>query len=260
MTPTLSALLATAALLGVYLWQDGIRDCPDGKRYTSGIAQPYPFHRRWCGWSERALVITSLGSLLALGALMGDWKHALVFGSLPGFWLVATRPTSVDGPAMLLALSASLLWSVSPYAAIACSCLAGFIHERGPVFAALYAWNPILLVGLVAVGWWRKPAEADGDIRVGRGLRWALHIHRQDHDWLSWEQTLFALRGLPLFAAGYGATPGAWMTLGFAWASRLVGSDLGRFAFWGAPILVRDLPELPVWMVLLHTVTFRRMA
>ncbi len=255
----LYALLTTAALIAVCLWQDGVQDCNDGNRYTSGVAQPYPFHRRWCGWSKRALQITSLGSLLMLGTLMGDWKHALVFGTLPGFWFIATRPTTVDGPAMLLALAASMLFPGHPVLAVALSCLSGWIHERGPVFAALYAWNPILLVGLLAVGWWRKPAVHDGDIRVGRGFRWSLYIHRQDHDWLNWEQTAFALRGLPLFAAGYGVSPGAWVTLGVAWASRLVGSDLGRFVFWAAPVLVRDLPELPAWMVLLHAVTFRRM-
>ncbi len=255
----LYALLVTAVLIAVCIWADGLNDCNDGNRYTSQKQQPYPFHRRWCGWPKRALEATSLLSLLALGALMGDWKHALVFGTLPGFWFIATRPTTVDGPAMLLALVASLLYPSQPYVAVALSCLSGFIHERGPVFAALYAWSPVLLVGLVAVGWWRKAAEADGDIRCGRGLLWSFGIHRQDHDWLSWEQTAFALRGLPLFAAGFGVSPASWTTLGVAWASRLVGSDLGRFAFWAAPVLVRDLPDVPAWMVMIHAVTFRRM-
>ncbi len=251
--------LVTLALIIVCIWSDGVNECNDGNRYTSGKPQPYPFHRRWCGWPARALQVTSIGSLLLLGTLMGDWKHALVFGSLPGFWFVATRPTTVDGPAMLLAFSASLLFPEHPALAVALSCLSGWIHERGPVFAALYAWNPVLLVGLGAVGWWRKAADADGDVRVGRGFLWSIGIHRQDHDWLSWEQNVFALRGLPLFAVGYGVSPAAWVTLAFAWCSRLVGSDLGRFAFWAAPLMVRELPDLPAWMVLTHAVTFRRM-
>jgi hypothetical protein len=67
------------------------------------------------------------------------------------------------------------------------------------------------------------------------------------------------MRGLPLLAAGYGVSPGAWATLAIAWGSRLVGSDLGRFVFWAAPALIRDLPDVPAWMVILHAATFRRM-
>jgi hypothetical protein len=180
--------------------------------------------------------------------------------TLPGAWLITTRPTTVDAPAMLLAWCSSLAWSSGhPFAAVGLSCMSGIIHERGPVFAALYAWHPLPLVGLCCVGWWIVPAPADADVRVGRGLRWSLGIHRMDHDWLEPKQTLLALRGLPLLAAAYGSSPAAWATLGFAWLSRITGSDLGRFVFWAAPALVRDLPDVPAWMVMLHAATFVRM-
>lgn len=253
------ALLASLAVVAVYLWQDGIVACPDGARYTSGRSQPYPFHRRWCGWPEWLLTAVSLASLVALGVLMGTWQRAIILMTLPGAWLIATRPTTVDAPCMLLALGAALLFPSQPYVAVLLSCLAGVIHERGPVFAALYAWHPLLLVGLVCVGWWRKAAPADNDVRVGRGFVYSLLVHRRDHDWLGWQQTAFALRCLPLFAAAYGVSPAAWATLAVAWASRLVGSDLGRFAFWAAPALVRELPDVPSWLILVHVATFRRM-
>ena len=137
--------------------------------------------------------------------------------------------------------------------------MSGFIHERGPVYAALYAWHPLLLVGLVASGWWRKPAPPDADERVGRGTLSALLAHRQDNDWLSWRQTFFALRLLPFFAAWLGTSPAAWCALGLAWAARGVCTDLGRLVFWAAPLMIRDMPDVPAWLVMAHAVTFRRM-
>ena len=211
------AALITAALVALYAWQDGILDCNDGRRYTSRAAQPYPFHRRWCGWPKRALQVASLGSLVALGALMGDWKRAVLLGTLPGFWFIATHPTTVDAPSMLLALLAAMLLPSHPYAAVLLSCLSGFIHERGPVFAALYAWHPLLLVGLVAVGWWRKAAAADGDQLVGRGLLYSLRAHKPYVDFLDWRLNIVALRAVPLLGEYYGASVQAWAALAVAW-------------------------------------------
>ncbi len=253
------AALTSVAAVVIYFWADGMQECNDGARYTSGKRQPYPFHRRFTRWPRWLLIACSLASLVGLGTLMGTWQKALLFITLPGAWFVVTRPTTTDAPCMLLAYGASLLFPSHPWIALALSCLSGVIHERGPVFAALYTWNPILLVGLVGVQWWAKPAPADDDTRVGRGFITSLFVHKQDHDWLNAEQTLFAMRGVPLLAAGYGVTPSAWATLGIAWASRLVGSDLARYAFWAGPALVRDLPDVPLWMVAAHAMTFRRM-
>jgi hypothetical protein len=259
---TTSLLLAGAvsfAIVLMYVWQDGVHACPDGQRYTSGRAQPYPFHRRFCGWNQRVLIAVTFLSLVALGALMGTWSKALLLITLPGAWLIATRPTTVDAPAMLLAFVASLLFPSYPWAAVLLSCLAGCIHERGPVFAALYAWHPLLLIGLVCIGWWRTPAPADDDPRVGVSLVRSLAVHHADNDWLGWEQTVYAMRGLPLMAAHFGTSPAAWVTLALAWSTRLICSDLGRLVFWAGPIMIRDMPEVPTWMVLAQVFTFRRM-
>lgn len=256
----LGALIASLAVLGAYVWQDGFVECNDGRRYTSGKAQPYPFHRRWCGWPQPMLVIATLSSLVALGTLMGSWTKALLFVTLPGVWGCATRPTTVDAPAMLLAWVAGMLFPTQPYAAVALSCVAGFIHERGPVFAALYAWHPLLLVGLVAMGWWRKPAPPDEDLRVGRGFIKSIFAHRQDNDWLNWQATFFAARALPMLALGYGTSTAGWLSLGLAWVTRIICTDLGRMVIWAAPLMIRDMPEIPAWMVLVQAVTFRRMS
>jgi len=100
----------------------------------------------------------------------------------------------------------------------------------------------------------------DGDRLVGRGLVFSVFAHRKYVDFLDSKVNLGMLRGVLPMAAYYGASPAAWSTLAVAWMSRLVGSDGARFVFWAAPALIRDLPEVPVWMILAHVVTFRRMA
>jgi hypothetical protein len=192
--------------------------------------------------------------------MMGDAKHALLFVSLPGFWFCAVHLTCVDSVAMVLALGASLVFHQSPAGAVALAVASGFVHERGPVFAALYAGHPLLLLGLVGVGWWRRAAAADENRNVGRGLVPSIFAHKPYTDWLDWKVTLMSARGVPLLAAYYGAGPKAWLALGVAWASRLVGTDGARFIMWGTPLLIRELPaELPWWAVALHVMTFRRM-
>lgn len=260
LTPAVAlALVVSVLCVGLFIWQDRVHPCNDGDRYTSGRAQPYPFHRRWCGWPPRLLRVVSWACLVGLGVMMGSWKGSLLLLTLPGAWFIATHPTTVDAPSMLLALGGASLFPEHPYAACLLSCLSGFIHERGPVFAALYAAHPLLLVGLVASGWWRKAAGADKDKPVGRGLMASIQAHRKYTDFLDWKVNLFSLRGLVPFAAFYGVSPAAWLTLAVAWASRLVGTDAARFLFWAAPVLVRELPDVPAWLVLVHAVSFRRM-
>ncbi len=255
----LFAFIASVALVVIYVWQDGLRTCNDGRRYVSGVPQPYPFHRRWCSWPKQMLIVMSLTSMVVMGTAMGDWKKALLLLTLPGACFLVTHPTTVDGPAILLAWGASLLFPTHPWFAVLMSCVAGFVHERAPVYAALYAWHPLLLVGLVAVGWWRTPAPPDDDIRVGRGFIYSFLTHKGDHDWLSLQQTLTSSRALPVMAGFYGVSTAAWLALGLAWGQRLICSDLGRLVFWAGPIIVRDLPDVPTWLVLVQVMTFRRM-
>src|SRR5574338_730768 len=147
------ALSGAVALvvLAVMVWQDGIHDSNDGRRYTSGKPQPTPFHRRWCGWPKWLLTASSYLGVLFVASTLGSWWQSLLFVTLPGVWFIATRPTTVDGASMALAWGAALVFPRQPYLAVLLSCLSGFIHERGPVFASLYAWHPLLLVGVCCV-------------------------------------------------------------------------------------------------------------
>jgi hypothetical protein len=257
--PYALAALVSVIAMALYVWQDGIHDCNDGNRYTSGKAQPYPFHRRFCGWPKKLLQASTYLGLLGLCMMLGTPTKAALLMSLPGAWFIATHPTTVDATSMALAFSVTLMAPVSTGGAIALSLLAGFVHERGPVFAALYAWSPWPLLGLAAVGWWRKPACPDGDRLVGHGLVRSIVSHKPYTDWLDWKVNALSLRGVPLLAAYHGVSIHAWVALAVAWLSRLVGTDGARFLFWAAPALLREVPDPPLWFAMIHVVTFRRM-
>ncbi len=262
-----SALIAIAAI-GVYVWQDGIHRCPDGDRYTSGKGlQPAPFHRRFCGWPPRLLMVTTWTSFVILASLLGGWKPTLLFVALPGVWFCATRPTTTDAPAMLLAWLSSLAWIRGyPMAAVLLAALSGTIHERGPVFAALYAWSPLPLLGLVVplLLNLRKPAPLESGATLseqrllGHSLLDALGAHRPFVDMLSPAGLMMSLRGLPFIAGYVGATPTAWASLVVAMASRMMGTDTARFLMWAAPPLCAGMVDAPTWMVALHVATFQR--
>jgi hypothetical protein len=250
--------IASLLVLGLYLWQDGVSDCNDGARYTSGKPQPPPFHRRFCGWNRRVLIGVSLASLFALGIAMGDWRRAVLLLALPGAHFVATHPTCTDAPCMLLAWCASLIFPTHPPVAVALSLCAGFMHERGPVFAAVYCWHPLPLLGLLASGWWRKPGGPDADRLVGHGTWAAIKAHKPFQDFLDPWTVVYGLRAVLPLDAYFGASPRAWAALALAFATRVIGTDSCRFLFWAAPPMIADTHDAPLWVIAAHVLTFRR--
>lgn len=69
----------------------------------------------------------------------------------------------VDGPALLLALltaSCSRLESPGVYFVIPLSLMAGATRETAPILAAIWAMNPLPLIGLLGVPFWRKGTAA----------------------------------------------------------------------------------------------------
>ncbi len=256
-----------AALLGLvvvalFVWQNGVNRCQDGNRYVSGTPQPSPFNRRFHHWPPRVLMIVTWVSFVAMAAMLGTWQRALLFMSLPGVWMCVVMPTTVDGAAMALAHGSMLLMPTHPVAAVACSLASGMLHERGPVFAAIYAWSPWPLLGLIAVQWWAKraaPNHASADLAdrlVGHGFIGTIVAHKPHVNLLNEGGLVWALRGVPLLAAWLGAPVQAWVALGVAFASRIVATDTARSMMWAAPILIRDV-DAPAWAVALHVVSFR---
>jgi hypothetical protein len=170
----------------------------------------------------------------------------------------------VDGPSMALAVASASLMPSHPVIAVACSLLSGAIHERGPVFAALYAWSPWPLIGLLAVQWWATRASPDhrspelADRLVGHKSMLATMLAHKPHvDLLNEGGLVFALRGIPILAAWQGVSWHAWTALAVAFASRLVGTDTARCLMWAAPALLLEI-DPPWWAVVIHIMTFRR--
>jgi hypothetical protein len=261
------SIILAAAIVAVYVHQDGVHRSQDGDRYTGGVMQPRPFHRRFLHWPPRLLMVVTWASFIALASLLGGWKSSLMFMTLPGVWFCVMHPTTVDGPSMLLAWLSALAWQhQQPYLAVLLSCVSGVIHERGPVFAALYAWHWLPIVGVAVpllVGL-RKPAEPDrksadlAERLVGHGTLGAIKAHKPYVDLMGETGLVWSLRGLPLMAAFVGAGPSAWASLGVAFASRIIGTDTSRFLLWAAPPLCAAVGDVPWWMVALHVMTFRR--
>ena len=142
---------------------------PDAARYwIAAQGQPVarPFHLRWllpavCGtslnrwWAVWGLSWPALGVgtfLLADGGWRGVLAAALVLG-LPGVWGPSVvRPIGVDLPAMAVGVWAAVLASHGVWwAAVLAAGVAACIKESAPVWVALWAWNPILLLGLIPV-------------------------------------------------------------------------------------------------------------
>lgn len=251
-------LITTLVILSVVLWQDGINDCNDGVRYTSGKLQPSPFHRRFCHWPKRTLQWVSLLSMVGLGVSMRDPYRAAVLLTLPGAVFVATHPTCTDAPCMLLAWMSSTLIDIHPAIAVAMSCAAGVMHERGPVYAAVYSMSPWPLLGLAAVRWWARQAPCDADRLVGNTFIGSVRAHKPYQDLLDPWTVVYGLRGSLGMAVYYGCSTRAWMSLALSFGSRIIGTDTCRFMFWAAPPLIADAHDPALWMVFAHVLTFRR--
>lgn len=163
---------------------------------------------------------------------------------------------------MALAWFGSMMLPTHPWIAAIWFIASGFIHERGPVFGALYAWSPWpLLAILPSMYFWRKPGPWDGDMRVGiEGLLNVIRVHKPDHDWLDWKGWVYPTRGLVPLALWMHLPLTVWPALTVATLSRLVGTDVGRFVMWGTLPLIYNLRDVPEWLVAVQALTFQRLS
>lgn len=145
---------------------------PDAARYwIAAQDQPVarPFHLRWllprmCGqnldtwWSvwRVSWLVLGVGMFVLASIRTEDLGASLVATilvlALPGVWgPQVVRPVGVDLPAMALGVCAAVhamagnWWLAIPFALVA-----GATKETAPVWAALWAWSPLPLVGLAA--------------------------------------------------------------------------------------------------------------
>ena len=268
-------LLAALISLGFFLLaraDAGASLSPDGRFYLSmgkGDPVPRPYSLRWLwpfllGASPRAWEIVSGLALVAWGPaflfFLGAWgfspadglKGVALLCGLPALFRLNSRfPILVDAPAFLLALaSAGAALSGRPASAAALALLAGASKESAPIFAAAFSLSPWPLLGLLAVGWWRRPGPIPGwasewlsspvraarKVALGSILDWKVML-------LPWG----LLAPLAVFAPWEGrAAWAAGLSLALGYSSLALAQDRARLFSWAAPaLIVVALPALP---------------
>jgi len=187
-----------------------VRLGPDAARYLAaaeGRLVPRPFHLRValpfaCGANLRAWWVVHLaswpllaGGLFAWRLSVGDgWQVAIavcvLLCALPGILGPSVViPVGVDLPATALAVWACFLASLGHPGGIAAGVIvvacAASVKESAPVWAALWAWCPWLLIGLAVpavVSFVRKPGPDPLGPRfqeiADHPIRTALAAHR----------------------------------------------------------------------------------
>lgn len=247
---------------------------PDGVYYLRkaiGKPVPSPYHRRWLmpyvlgpnpvAWfvcTHVSLALTPVAAWLYFGTMgLGGAQRifaAALLTVLPGVWLAPYRyPVLTDAPAFLMSLTiAWLARSGYTSAAVVLSCTLACTRETGPVFAALWAWSPWPLVGLLAVRWWRPAAPPDSE--------WLAHPIASVWKMRRTIGPDASLYLRPWGAAILGIVSPSWQTLAtvvVAHAQLIVAHDCIRLVAWCAPVMVASaVPHIPeAWWALALLVT-----
>jgi hypothetical protein len=155
---------------------------PDGVRYLAmagGQAQPMPFHLRWAlpavlGKSSLAWIAVSWLSVAACSVLTATLATAhgasplqalvasLLWLGLPSTRFLLRAPVLVDAAGLACALASAVLWPIDWRIALACAALGAAISEKTPIWAALFSWQPWLLLALAVP---RPPPDGPGQPR-----------------------------------------------------------------------------------------------
>lgn len=249
----------------------GLTVSPDGHRYLTMHRQRVcrPFHLRWLlpltlRGNPFAWLWVSRLSLVAIGGLAWAYTGSVwmaCIATLPGLHFNWRFPVMVDVTAMALALAAAVMLPIFWPAAIVLALLAGFTKESSPVFAAIYAWNPLLLVGLipVAIRWLQKPGPDVDSLpkshheMVAQPFKtgWAFHGQRlldPQLMLLPWGGLVVALGAMNVQLA---------VALVVAYSQMAVATDSVRLYQWAAPVVALGAVEAipPVWLPLVAAVT-----
>ena len=234
----------------------------DSWRYLAmakGEGAPKPYHYRWLlprllGEDRRKWATVSTASVAgmvpAMWWLTGNPASGMFAFTLHGVWGMArTHPVLTDAPAMLAAIVAAAAtkhrrWEI----AVAASLIAGGCRETAPVFAAVYAWHPLPLIGLVSPIVRELQAEgpditddfshtcvadpvgAADQVRSGTPVDWRLYVA--------------PLGGL--VAGGRGDVRTA-AVLVLAYAQLAVAVDTARLVVWAWPVLADNVCRTQWW-------------
>lgn len=252
----------------------GLRLTPDGARYmalATGRAVPRPFTYRWvlpkvCRRNITAWRVTAWASWVAVavgtGFLASDWKRAIAAGlmiaALPSSRFNFRNPVLVDSTSMAFAVWAAVcvqegLWPLG----IALILVSGAVKETGPVFGALYAWHPVLLVGLAAPAVRALLAKPGPDVLDAENAWILAHPFKAGQKYHDWFDPIMVV---PWGGAIVGLAALDWqlgVLLAVAYAQLLVATDTVRLYQWAAPLMcVAACNVVPVaWLPLLVVLT-----
>lgn len=192
-------------------------------------------------------------SIIAIGLLTAvycrsPWMACVAF--LPGIAFSWRHPVLVDATGMAATLAAAVVFPWCWPAALVLVLVAGCVRETAPVWAAVYAWNPLLLVGLVpvAVRWLMR----QGDDVLDAENRWIIdhpwQASRKYHagQWLNpflmvtpWGPLLIGLGSLDVQLAA---------ALAVGYGQLAVATDSVRLFQWAAPVLALATTRVvPAW-------------
>ena len=233
---------------------------PDGARYLAMAERRVarPFHLRWlapfiCRQDERRWKALSWASVAAIGVLTAIYTHSawmVCVAFLPGIKFSIRCPVLVDAFGMALALGSALLLPICWPAAIMLALLAGCTRETAPIWAAVYAWNPILLVGLVPVGirWLVRQGpdvlDAENAWIIAHPFRASLKYHAGR--WTDPELMVLPWGGLLAGVTAF--TTQTLLAVGLGYAQLAVATDSVRLYQWAAPVLALAVVHaVPAW-------------
>jgi hypothetical protein len=246
---------------------------PDGARYAhmgQGNRIARPFHYRWllplvCGdegrnWTYVQRVALALLPVVAFWYGGFGWKGlfvaAMPLGLAGVVWFNLRFPVLVDLPAMVLAIAAAAAWQDGLWpAAIALALCAGMVKESGPVFAAVYAWNPVLLVGLLAPAA-RAFVKSGPDVLDAENAWILAHPLRASWKYHKGLRPLPLVWVLPLGVLLCAAVEPSWqvaVAVLLAYGQCAVATDSARLYQWCWPVLavaVTDVTPRAWWLFL----------
>lgn len=227
---------------------------PDGRRYLAAAQQRVarPFHYRW--------LIPKLfkqdgkrwfyGNRIATGALLpATWWYiggtqgiaaAIAVCGLAGVWRFnRAHPVLVDPYGMLCALlSADCFHHHLVPLGLALALLGGCVRETSPVWAALYAWNPLALIGVLPVA--VRHLQREGNDVLGEEDRWILdHPVRASRKYhAGFPLSLYVLPwGVALLALAH-PSPQLALALIAGYAQCAIATDTVRLYQWSFPVVL----------------------
>lgn len=234
-----------------------IQVTPDGGRYilmAEGNKLSRPFHYRWlmpllCGvWPNNWVNVTDACALilpfLVYWYAGGGWAGLFVAALAVGFTGVIKFnrqfPVLVDLPAMTVGLASACFWHQGWYApALALIVVAACIKETTPVFVAVWAWTPWMLVGLLApavrhfVRHRETAIDAENEWHLAEVIRGAF-AYRKSIGVPTWAYVL--PWGAAIVGLAHGS-PQLAVVLVLAYAQLVIATDVVRLYQWAWPVV-----------------------